>query len=54
MKIGLEMHFQLPTRSKLFCSCPTTSAEPNHNVCPVCLGYPGRVRRSTVRPWRPD
>jgi len=41
MKIGLEMHFQLPTRSKLFCSCPTTSAEPNHNVCPVCLGYPG-------------
>lgn len=41
MKIGLEMHFQLPTRSKLFCSCPTNSAEPNHNVCPVCLGYPG-------------
>ncbi len=41
MKIGLEMHFQLPTRSKLFCSCPTTSAEPNHNICPVCLGYPG-------------
>lgn len=41
MKIGLEMHFQLPTRSKLFCSCPTTSAEPNHNVCPVCLGFPG-------------
>ncbi|NLX46721.1 MAG: Asp-tRNA(Asn)/Glu-tRNA(Gln) amidotransferase subunit GatB [Euryarchaeota archaeon] len=41
MKIGLEMHFQLPTRSKLFCSCPTAPAEPNHNVCPVCLGYPG-------------
>ncbi|MCX6650431.1 MAG: Asp-tRNA(Asn)/Glu-tRNA(Gln) amidotransferase subunit GatB [Methanomassiliicoccales archaeon] len=41
MKIGLEMHFQLPTKSKLFCSCPTSSAEPNHNVCPVCLGYPG-------------
>jgi len=41
MKIGLEMHFQLPTRSKLFCSCPTSSAAPNHNVCPVCLGYPG-------------
>jgi len=41
VKIGLEMHFQLPTRSKLFCSCPTTAAEPNQNVCPVCLGYPG-------------
>lgn len=41
MKIGLEMHFQLPTKSKLFCSCPTSAAEPNHNVCPVCLGYPG-------------
>ncbi|MCG7843844.1 MAG: Asp-tRNA(Asn)/Glu-tRNA(Gln) amidotransferase subunit GatB [Methanomassiliicoccales archaeon] len=41
MKIGLEMHFQLPTRSKLFCSCPTSAAEPNHNICPVCLGYPG-------------
>jgi len=41
MKIGLEMHFQLPTRSKLFCPCPTAPAEPNHNICPVCLGYPG-------------
>ena len=41
MKIGLEMHFQLPTKSKLFCSCPTSSAAPNHNVCPICLGYPG-------------
>ncbi|HUT27388.1 MAG TPA: Asp-tRNA(Asn)/Glu-tRNA(Gln) amidotransferase subunit GatB [Methanomassiliicoccales archaeon] len=41
MKIGLEMHFQLPTRSKLFCSCPTSAADPNHNICPVCLGYPG-------------
>jgi len=41
MKIGLEMHFQLPTRSKLFCSCPTSPAEPNQNICPVCLGYPG-------------
>lgn len=41
MRIGLEMHFQLPTRSKLFCSCPTGPAEPNHHICPVCLGYPG-------------
>ncbi len=42
MKIGLEIHVQLPTRSKMFCSCPTTEAEgPNTHVCPVCLGMPG-------------
>jgi aspartyl-tRNA(Asn)/glutamyl-tRNA(Gln) amidotransferase subunit B len=41
MKIGLEIHVQLPTRSKLFCSCPTTAEEPNSSVCPTCLGFPG-------------
>jgi aspartyl-tRNA(Asn)/glutamyl-tRNA(Gln) amidotransferase subunit B len=42
MKIGLEVHVQLPTRSKMFCSCPTTGAErANDHVCPVCLGMPG-------------
>ncbi|AGI48331.1 glutamyl-tRNA(Gln) and/or aspartyl-tRNA(Asn) amidotransferase, B subunit [Thermoplasmatales archaeon BRNA1] len=42
MKIGLEIHVQLPTRSKMFCSCPTTDAPaPNTHVCPVCLGMPG-------------
>jgi aspartyl-tRNA(Asn)/glutamyl-tRNA(Gln) amidotransferase subunit B len=41
MKIGLEIHVQLPTRSKLFCSCPTTADEPNSSVCPTCLGFPG-------------
>ncbi len=41
MKIGLEVHVQLPTRSKLFCACPLEAEEPNSAVCPVCLGMPG-------------
>ncbi len=40
--IGLEVHAQLLTRSKLFCGCSTAfGAEPNGNVCPVCMGMPG-------------
>lgn len=40
--IGLEVHVHLATRSKLFCSCPTTfGTEPNTNVCEVCTGMPG-------------
>ncbi|MBI4141212.1 Asp-tRNA(Asn)/Glu-tRNA(Gln) amidotransferase subunit GatB [Candidatus Woesearchaeota archaeon] len=39
--IGLEVHAQLKTMTKLFCSCPTTAAEPNTAVCPTCLGHPG-------------
>ena len=40
--IGLETHVQLRTDSKIFCSCPNHYGdEPNTNVCPVCLGYPG-------------
>ena len=40
--IGLEVHVQVRTASKMFCSCANTfGAEPNTKVCPVCMGYPG-------------
>jgi len=42
--IGLEVHVQLGTRTKIFCGCPTSfGAPPNTNVCPVCLGLPGAL-----------
>ncbi len=43
--IGLEVHAELNTRSKLFCSCPNNpdEKEPNLNICPVCLGHPGTL-----------
>lgn len=40
--IGLETHCQLNTHSKIFCQCSTAFvSEPNTNICPICLGYPG-------------
>jgi len=52
-KIGLEVHVQLLTESKLFCSCGTEyeGKEPNANTCPICLGFPGskpKVNRRAV------
>lgn len=44
--IGLEVHAELATRSKMFCACPVldlTQAEPNSAVCPVCAGMPGTL-----------
>jgi aspartyl-tRNA(Asn)/glutamyl-tRNA(Gln) amidotransferase subunit B len=42
--VGLEVHVQLRTRTKMFCACRTSFGDPpNSNVCPVCLGLPGAL-----------
>ena len=44
MVIGLEVHCELGTKTKIFCTCPTTfGAEPNTQCCPVCMGLPGTL-----------
>src|SRR5260221_1201521 len=40
--IGIEVHTQLTTKSKIFCSCENTNIkDPNSNICHICAGYPG-------------
>ena len=43
--IGLEIHVQLKTKSKMFCSCANVlgDAAPNTSICPICMGYPGTL-----------
>lgn len=44
MVIGLEVHCELKTKTKIFCSCPTAfGAEPNTQCCPICMGMPGTL-----------
>ena len=57
--IGMEIHAELATKSKIFCSCPTTfGADENTHACPVCLGMPGVLpvlnERSLSMPREPD
>jgi aspartyl-tRNA(Asn)/glutamyl-tRNA(Gln) amidotransferase subunit B len=55
--IGLEIHVQLKTRTKMFCRCANGfGAEPNTTTCPVCLGHPGSlpVPNSTAVEWTVD
>ena len=51
--VGLEIHIQLDTRTKVFCGCPVAfGGEPNTRVCPICLGFPGvlpALSRETAR-----
>ncbi len=48
--IGLEIHVQLATRTKMFCGCELSfGEEPNTRTCPVCLGLPGTLPRANAQ-----
>ncbi|MCH8519010.1 Asp-tRNA(Asn)/Glu-tRNA(Gln) amidotransferase GatCAB subunit B, partial [Candidatus Gracilibacteria bacterium] len=53
--IGLEIHVRVKSQTKMFCSCKNAlelATEPNINVCPICMGFPGmlpRINREVVR-----
>jgi len=49
--IGLEIHVQLKTKSKMFCSCANEFdiAEPNKNICPICTGHPGVLPKTNAQ-----
>ena len=45
--IGLEVHAELSTKTKIFCSCPTAfGAAPNTHTCPICMAMPGKEKNS--------
>jgi aspartyl-tRNA(Asn)/glutamyl-tRNA(Gln) amidotransferase subunit B len=51
--IGLEVHIHLLTKTKVFCGCPSAFGdEPNTNVCPVCMGYPGVLPALNIEAMR--